>query len=74
MPGVWTEEMRQAARERLKARKAKEYLVKTERIRRDAERAAKLNKPVDEQADDILRMMFGNENGVQKAILRGREE
>lgn len=73
MPGVWTEEMRQAARERLLARKAKEYFVKTERIRRDAERAARLKTTDEEKADDIIRMMFGNE-GTKEPILTGRKD
>lgn len=70
----WTEERRKQQSERLKARHKRMYEVKSERIRRDAERAEKLKTTDEEKADDILRMMFGNEGGIQKAILRGRDE
>lgn len=69
---MWTKERREAQAERMRERHALMHRVRQERIRRDAERAAKLNKPVDEQADDIIRMMFGN-GGAVGPILKGKE-
>lgn len=73
MAGEWTEERRQAARDRMIKRHERIHEVKRERIRRDAEIARRQNRPVEDIAADLADILVGNTKQNFEGILKGKE-